>query len=603
MATKMRACVPLSHASLVRRPLRPENYRAPTTYRKLLLHVAFRLHLRDVEELRFFVRDVVPDKSAADALTVLGLLECLERRKLLGPGQCIFLRTYLQEMGREDLAAILDPLPVNITGCPSSIPRSIHTSLPISLSHTATSLGIVWPFSTYRRSSLEVFRGLTVAEVEQIRWLSQDFLKNAPCWSEEISAVELLRVMETSGLVGPGNYSFLVDCLEEIGRPDLVLLVLPPSLPYLPPSLDIPSLHYQKRIENIQLKKTQYHFGMQNLVLATTQAPLLIASSAVEWHNRMLRTIALKPLLENHSAFILENLPATLTNMSFHLNTLLDGIQECEQNGYTKELAGYISKCDEHHAKLQALMEKAGWDNDKRKRENTSTSRQHHPIRKVSYGAFIGIAEFLLEFSCNKEQFQEESRKLDRVLFHFESLLRLAGYMWSQTSWLIALLQVAVKLPVNLTKHDHLFQELLHKNRHMIRSNNGMLEAVFERTSVGIKFLEIFREKGLISDGSPSDGTSSAALLHVSATPIPLFVFVLLMLSEHPSLAPGDLEEIIASLKEHMSETEDGFCEIYRAVTMMVLNGVAKNIEAFRHLKLPQFGSNSKHGVEEIFQL
>ena len=597
MATEKRACLPL--VRFTRRPLRSDGHVAPSAYRRLLLDVAFKLRPDDVQELRYLVRDAVPEETAADALTALGLLECLERHGLLGPDQYTYLRRYLKGMGREDLSATLAP-PEEIGSSPPT-----HMSLPGFLSRVATSLGvqtIVWPTSTYRRSSLEVFRGLTVAEVEQIRWLAQDFLKNVPCWSEDMSGVKLLDVMETSGLVGPGNYSFLVDCLEEIGRPDLVLLVLPPSLPYLPPSLDIPSLLHHKRIENIQLKKTQYQFGMQSLVKVTQIASQTTARNAGGWYKRILGALSSRSL-EKHSSFIIENLPATLINMSLHFNSLLDGIQEYECNGDTTTFARHITECEEHLDILQALMEETGWDNMPRKREKIATSRQYHPVRQASYGAFSGIAELLLEFSCDKEQFQEQSRNLGRVLTRLESLLRLAGYMWSLTSWLIATLQVCVQSPVYLRKYDFLFQLLVKRNRHIIRSNNGMLEAVLSQTKAGTKLLETFREKRLISDTPYSDNTSSAALLHVSATPIPVFVFVLLMLSEHPSLAPCDMEEIIVLLKEHIGGREDGFCEINRAVTMMVLRGIAESIEAFRHSKLQQFRSNNVHGIEEIISL
>ena len=450
-----------------------------------------------------------------------------------------------------------------------------------------------------------MFRGLTESEVEQIRWLSQDFfnatLQAYYCWSKEMTGVELLGAMEKSGLVGPGNYSFLVDCLEEVGRPDLVVLIMPPiTLPYLPGSMDIPALLNHKRIEIIQLKKTQYKFGMQALVKATEMESQSTAQNAGGWYKRILGALSPKSL-EKYSSYIIENLPATLINVSLHLNALLDGLQEYECNGDTVKFAEHISQCEEHLDILQELMEKIDWDHLPRKRENLATSRQYHPVRQASYGAFSGVSELLLEFSSSREQLQEESRHLNRVLTRLESLLRLAGYMWSLTSWLIALLQVAVRSPICLRQYDFLFRMLINRNKRVIRSNSGMFEAVLGSTSVGRQLLKTFKKDKLIDhDARSKNESSNATFFHVSATPIPVFVFVLLLLSEHPSLSPDDLEEIIIALKNHIGEKEPIFCQINSAVTMMVLQGIYKNIEAFRRSQLQELHSD---GINEIFIL
>lgn len=594
--SEKRVCLPLA-----RRPLRSSNYVAPNAYRKLLLEVAYKLHPWDVDELRFFVKDAVPGEVTAESLTALGLLECLERHKLLGPGDYTSLRKYLKDMGRKDLAELLAP-PEELESAPasrqSSTTQSSYLALPLRRVTKA------WPFSSFRRSVLEIFRGLKTEEVEQIRWLSKDFLqaKEVPCFEEEISGIALLHMMEENSLVGPGNYSFLVECLEEIGRPDLILLILPPQLPYIPPSLDIPALLNQKRIEAIQVKKTQYQFGMRHLVAVRERASQTTVQNAGGWYKRILGALSPKSV-EKHSSFILENLPTTLINMSLYLNSLLEATQELERNGDTEDFVKHLAECDSHLDILQNLMKEIGWDDLPRKRENLATSRQYHPIRQASYGAFSGVAEYLLEFCGSKEQFQEETRRLSCVLNHLESTLRLAGYLWSLTSWLIALLHVAVRSPVCLNQYEGLFRILVVRNRKIIKSNSGMLDAVLSQTQVGRKLLESFRKQKLINDSLPSadEDSSNVVLLHTSVIPAPVFVFVLLLLSEYPSLAADDLEVIVASLKDRISEQEAAFCQVNGAVTMMVLHGIFRKIEAFRQSKIQELHSN--HGIEEIFSI
>ena len=132
--SKKRVCVSL--VPLARRPLRSSRHVVPTTHRKLLLEVAFKLRPCEVDELRFSVKDAVPDETAADALTALGLLECLERHKLLGPEKYAILRGYLEEMGRRDLADRLAP--------PEELGASTRTrpAIPGTLSRIAKCLDI-----------------------------------------------------------------------------------------------------------------------------------------------------------------------------------------------------------------------------------------------------------------------------------------------------------------------------------------------------------------------------------------------------------------------------------------------------------------------------
>ena len=594
--SKKRVCVSL--VPLARRPLRSSRHVVPTTHRKLLLEVAFKLRPCEVDELRFSVKDAVPDETAADALTALGLLECLERHKLLGPEKYAILRGYLEEMGRRDLADRLAP--------PEELGASTRTrpAIPGTLSRIAKCLDInctVWPYSTYRRNALKVFRELGEGEVEQVRWLSQDFFSETS-WANEMTGVELLNTLESSCLLGPGNYTFLIDCLEEIGRPDLMIHIMPPSLPHLPASMDIPALLRHRHFENIELKKKQYQFGIRNLMMVTQMASQNTTHMAVGWHKRILGALSPK-YLEAHSSFIIENLPTTLINMSLHINDLLDSVQEYERHGDTAKFARHVSDCEQHLDILQSLMEEIDWDHTPRKRESIATSRQYHPVRQASYGAFSGIAELLLEFSGSRERLQEESRLLSKKLTRLESLLRLSGYMWSLTSWLIALLQVAVRSPVSLSRYDSLFRLLVHRNRHIIRSNSDMLDTVLSPTSVGRELLKGFRKNDLVTN--PEEGGSDPVLLHVAATPIPVFAFVLLLLSQHPSLASSDLEEIVASLKLYVSSREEGFCRINGDVTMMVLQGIGRDIETFRYSKIQEFETHNVHGhgIADIFNL
>ncbi len=586
---------PATSPRLARRALHSASapHAALTSYRKVVLEVARRLWPDEKDELRFAMKDFVPPEDAEDELTGVELMECLEHHGLLGPQNFAFLVKTLKNMGRQDLAELFarperfrwdrDSSSLAIARMPHSATKSAQALVP---TRQTSFLG---PFSSFRNLVLDMSRELNQEEVKQIRWLSQDFFQHGNRRSDEMTGLDLLHAMEDNNLLGPGNYSFLVDCLREIGRLDLVSVMEPPSLPTLHPSFGILAQLCMKRMEVFSLKRTQYVFGMNNLIATIDGVSKGAVRSSGGWFQRICDSLSPKAV-EAHSSFIIEHLPKTLINMSLYMNMLLHAIEEYQRNGDSPEFAGHIASCETHLDVLLSLMEEIGWDALPRKRERIATSRQYHPVRQASYGAFSGLAELTLECSSNRERVQEETRKLSSVLSRLESVLRLSGCMWSLTSWMIALLQVAVRSPVCLDQHEGLFRVLVSRHKRAIANNCGILEAVLTKTRVGRRLLETFRAKTTISQREES--SSIAAMVHTSITPMPVFVFVILLLSERPSLAPHDFEVIIRSLKEHVEEKKDTFCKINGTVTLMVLDGIFRNVESFRQTRMQELGQN-----------
>ena len=576
---------------------------APTDFRKTVLEVAVGLTPEDEAELRFAVKDSVPSESVVQGrrpLSGLGLIECLERHGLLESNNCTFLIKCLKDMGRRDLADLLAP-PEDVQAAPR--PATLSSSSSLALVPAASSAQFRWSVSSFRKVVLDVSRELNEEEVEKICWLSKDFFhQDIPRTEDhELRGVELLNAMEDSHLLGPGNYSFLIDCLQQIGRLDLVSVIEPPTLPYLPPSLSILAQLHQKRMDALRLKKTQYSFGMRSLVLTREKASDLIPQNAVGWFRRICGSLS-PHAVEAHSSYIIENLPTTLINTSLYANSLMDAIEEYHYNGDTCVFAGDIADSEKHLENLQSLMEKVGWDIYPRKKETLATSRQYHPVRQVSYGAFSGLVEFTVELSNSRERVQEETRRLSSALMRLESVLRLAGYMWSVTSWLIALLQVAVRSPICLDKHKGLFRILLTRNKTLIFNNSSMVEDVLGRSQVGCKLLDKLRKKNIISPiyaNNQDNFNSTLFLFHTCIIPMPVFAFMIILLSECPSMAPEDLEKIVLSLKQYIEGKTEAFCQIYGVVTMMVLDGIFQNVESFRQSRMHELDPNCTRN--EIF--
>ena len=92
--------------------------------------------------------------------------------------------------------------------------------------------------STHRRLLLKISKHLSKEDVKEIAFLSEDFLPPSEVAGNS-SGVDLMRGLEKHGRVGPGNYHYLLSCLEDVGRLDLAELLLsesPSQIPYMPQS-------------------------------------------------------------------------------------------------------------------------------------------------------------------------------------------------------------------------------------------------------------------------------------------------------------------------------------------------------------------------------
>jgi len=164
----------------------------------------------------------------------------------------------------------------------------------------------------------------------------------------------------------------------------------------------------QKRMKTLSLKKTQHKCGMRSLVLVRDSVSQLITQKGTGFFQRTCDSVSPKPVTV-HSSYIIENLPTTLINMSLLTNSLLDAVEEFDHKGHTQKFINHISDSEKHLDIMQSLMEEIGWDIHPRKRENMSSSRQYHPVRQTSYGAFSGLVELVLELSSNWEKVQEDT--------------------------------------------------------------------------------------------------------------------------------------------------------------------------------------------------
>ena len=113
--------------------------------------------------------------------------------------------------------------------------------------------------SDHRKLMLRIAKLLSCEDVDGILYLSEDCTQTAGSVS---FGVDLMRSLERDGKLGPGNYTYLLSCLREIGRIDLerslkktLGLGDDDTLPFLPPSFSVPNQLLVVKISSLQHKR------------------------------------------------------------------------------------------------------------------------------------------------------------------------------------------------------------------------------------------------------------------------------------------------------------------------------------------------------------
>ena len=107
--------------------------------------------------------------------------------------------------------------------------------------------------------------------MNEILYLSEDFIPQSEV-GQISSGLDLMRSLERHKRLGPGKYSYLLACLKEIGRIDLIKslteFIYSCLLESMPASFRAPSQMYAAKLHVLMNKQSRYVEGMRNLQAA-----------------------------------------------------------------------------------------------------------------------------------------------------------------------------------------------------------------------------------------------------------------------------------------------------------------------------------------------
>lgn len=288
--------------------------------------------------------------------------------------------------------------------------------------------------SAHRCCLLKLSRSLEEKEINELLYLSEDFIP--PNEADLIkTGLDLFRSLERHGKLGSGNYSYLTNCLKEIGRIDLVKTLLRGQTASVTQhhSLQIATLLHGKK-KAIQDKRQRYLQRVIDLqqLSQDTQFWKTWMSNTLQMLSAKIDASALLPL----PSFTKTDDPKVALKAA---TKLISGVFQFS--------ASFLMKVEKHHYNVPATMnvrqlEQLEEDliavlNGSNAPSETPTTthlqpvvqlKEQHPLSLAATETFSSLSEYLKEI-CSEYEAQRQLRELEESLTMTMSFLHINAHL------------------------------------------------------------------------------------------------------------------------------------------------------------------------------
>ena len=217
--------------------------------------------------------------------------------------------------------------------------------------------------SPYRKQLLKIAKMLSREDVDELLFLSEDFIPQSEREQIRSSGVNLMRWLIRRGRLEPGNCYYLYFCLNEIGRVDLARSLaefyLMPPLPFTPPSFCLPSQMMGTKLTIIACNKQAKHKQRMRFFM---QSEVQWASECRELLQGLMNDVYPLPCASN----VEKVLGSTLEQISMTVDAQTSAITEFETTKYSLQFTKYMQEADACYKKLQSTLEGIQWRKQQR---------------------------------------------------------------------------------------------------------------------------------------------------------------------------------------------------------------------------------------------
>lgn len=449
--------------------------------------------------------------------------------------------------------------------------------------------------SIHRKRMLRIAKSLSRQNVDEILYLSEDCIKTT---SRVPSGVDLMRGLERNGMLGPGNYTFLLSCLREIGRIDLEQqlkksLSTSHALPLVPASFCGPNQLFLVKLSGLGHKRGNFVSSMCCITDLKTNS-----QAWAPYINRKYTCLfsALTTSQDLPESFeIVKVLVTTLDNLSKSLVTWEKAVADF---ALTKDYSTLLT--DVHQVGVLAkvfiaALDSIGW----RKKWRTSEIEEIYELSPL-YHASLHTSSTLRELAnelfgeCQlREATDKPAKNLHSIQFYAVQQFIIILH------WLVTLIEFAAYCKVDLQSYKDFFKSMIEYHKPGITANQTFLHWLLN----GTKLSEKIESEGLVklesgNSSSPDDVVSLENALLPIVLPLTLFS---LLYSE--DFTPQDWLLVRKRMENYFVPLRKKMVVAYTGLCLSTAHNFGKEINhSLQHsIDLLDVGHDVRELVVEIF--
>ena len=417
--------------------------------------------------------------------------------------------------------------------------------------------------------------------MDEIVYLSEDFIPLSEV-GQISSGLDLIRSLERHNRVAPGKYSYLLACLKEIGRIDLVKslteFIYSCLLESMPASFRAPSQMYAAKLDILMHKQSRYVEGMRNLQAAAGNLHFWEEWISSTFHH-LLKCTSDSALIFPEKVDIPEFLHLTLEGVrSVSLSWIGTAVVFLQGKSKT-EFGKKLQDIQLHKTKLFDDLSGAGVN-----KTFSWNERPQHLHLAVS-AASCALFEFLSEL-LGKAADNERVRELLKSLSDIKSITPESYGFETLTQLLLLVTKAAVSSSIQCQSCEPLLKSLLYQLKNVINCNSSKvltvlqgtkLEAIFSK--INLSALEFNHEERNFLDCLPE----------LDACPLVITMLVcLLALLSVPELTPIHWQQIEKQLLQYLHTQQQNTIMTVKRLMPQVCEAMQRELDSFRDTSLTE---------------
>ena len=286
--------------------------------------------------------------------------------------------------------------------------------------------------SAHRCCLLQLSRSLEEKEINELVYLSEDFIP--PTEADSIkTGLDLFRSLERHGRLGPGNYSYLTNCLSMIGRIDLVKTLHRQAVSVTQHhSLQVATLLHGKQ-RAIQDKRQRYLQSIIDLqqLSKDTQFWKTWMSNTLQMLSTKIDASTISPLSSTKTDDPKVTLKAATKLVSGVFQFSSSFLMKMEKHHFSAPATMNARQLEQLEEELIAVLKGSNTPSE----EPTATHlqpvvqlKEQHPLSLAASEAFSSLSEYLKEI-CSEYEAQRQLRELEESLVKTMSFLHINAHL------------------------------------------------------------------------------------------------------------------------------------------------------------------------------